>query len=69
MKDDINSLMYYKIKEFSVMRKLILLFAALAIVFANVDVKAQCPPGYTSYVDDITYDGCSYKYYFCLGIN
>ncbi len=61
--------MYYKIKEFSVMRKLILLFAALAIVFANVDVKAQCPPGYTSYVDDITYDGCSYKYYFCLGIN
>lgn len=51
------------------MKKLFLLVAALAIVFANVDVNAQCPPGYTSHVNDITYDGCTYKYYFCLGIN
>ena len=49
------------------MKKIFLLFAALAIVFANVVVA--CPPGYNSYVEDVSYEGCDYKYYFCLGIN
>jgi len=49
------------------MRKLILLFAALAIVFANVVVA--CPEGYNEYDNEVTYNGCTYKYYFCLGIN
>jgi len=48
------------------MRKLFLLFAALAIVFANVVVA--CPEGWTSGAGIVTYNGCQYSYMYCYGI-
>jgi hypothetical protein len=48
-------------------KKIFLLIAALAIVFANVVVA--CPPGYTSVDDEITIDECTYYFSYCYGIN
>ncbi|NLO18609.1 MAG: hypothetical protein GX121_01810 [Ignavibacteria bacterium] len=50
------------------MKKLFLLTAALAIVFANVVLA--CPPGWTEYpeVETITVGNCSYQFIYCYGI-
>lgn len=50
------------------MKKLFLLTAALAIVFANVVLA--CPPGWTEYpeVETITVDGCEYQFIYCYGL-
>ncbi|HPO63674.1 MAG TPA: hypothetical protein PK762_11400 [Candidatus Kapabacteria bacterium] len=49
-------------------KKIFLLVAALAIVFANVVVNA-CPAGWTSGAGTITYNGCVYVYMYCYGIS
>jgi hypothetical protein len=52
-------------------KKIFLLFAALAIVFANVEVRpAYCPPGYDLSPWYYTYfNGCKIGYQFCYGID
>ncbi len=60
--------MFYKNKEYLIMKKIFLLFAALAIVFANVVVVKACPPGYAqSDWKTTTFNGCQIGYLFCYG--
>jgi len=51
------------------MKKIFLLFAALAIVFANVEVRAICPGTYDiSEWHYTTFNGCKIGYLFCYGV-
>lgn len=49
------------------MKKSLFLLALLVILFTNV---RACPPGWTeSARETITYNGCTYEYIYCYGIN